>query len=261
MGNKSLLFVGNINSFVVKSIMESLKSAGCECLVSTTAVTAIEKHVNEADALFLYVDDELIDSNQDVLVFIKDTCVGDDKKIFIMGYPDTIGKMLGNFPQEVIGSVFERPIDTSEVVSKIVSDLEKDSTSTKRKHILVVDDNGTFLRTMKSTLEENYRVSMVNSAINAMTFIATRKPDLILLDYEMPVCNGPQMLEMLRAEVTTETIPVIFLTGHGDRDSVQKVVKLKPQGYLLKTLAPAKILENINQFFENERIRKIEESK
>ena len=48
-------------------------------------------------------------------------------------------------------------------------------------------------------------------------YIADNKPDLILLDYEMPVTSGPQVLEMIRSETKTDTIPVIFLTGKGDR--------------------------------------------
>ena len=76
------------------------------------------------------------------------------------------------------------------------------------------------------------------------------KPDLVLLDYEMPVCDGGQVLEMIRSEEGLSDIPVIFLTGTVDKERVQKIVPLKPAGYLLKTMQPEEIKKNIGEFFE-----------
>jgi CheY-like chemotaxis protein len=78
---------------------------------------------------------------------------------------------------------------------------------------------------------------------------AENKVDLILLDYEMPVTDGPQVLEMLRADPDTKDIPVIFLTGKGDKESVMSVVSLKPDGYFLKTMGKKDLLEKIKVFF------------
>nr|MCR5100441.1 response regulator [Butyrivibrio sp.] len=80
-------------------------------------------------------------------------------------------------------------------------------------------------------------------------FLAKNMVDLILLDYEMPVTNGPQVLEMLRSEPSTSTIPVMFLTAKGDKESVLKVVALKPEKYLLKTMPPAELISTIDEFF------------
>ena len=57
-------------------------------------------------------------------------------------------------------------------------------------------------------------------------------------------------MEMIRAEVSTRDIPVIFLTAKGDKESVKSVLSLKPAGYLLKTMDSEQIVENIDQFFE-----------
>ena len=51
----------------------------------------------------------------------------------------------------------------------------------------------------------------------------------------MPVVDGPQVLQMLREEPETANIPVIFLTGIGTKEAVQRVMALKPSGYILKT--------------------------
>ena len=67
----------------------------------------------------------------------------------------------------------------------------------------------------------------------------------------MPITDGPTVLEMIKSEETTEDIPVIFLTGKGDKESVMKVVSLKPNGYLLKTLNQYELLKAIREFFES----------
>ena len=120
-----------------------------------------------------------------------------------------------------------------------------------RKSVLVIDDNTVLLRTVKDMLADRYDVSIATSGTQAFMVMQKRRPDIILLDYEMPVCDGKQVLEMIRSDVETRDIPVIFLTGKDDRDSVMNVMALKPQGYLLKTLPPAVIVQNIDDFFTN----------
>lgn len=75
--------------------------------------------------------------------------------------------------------------------------------------------------------------------------------DLILLDYEMPVTDGPQVLEMLRSDDETKSIPVIFLTGKDDKESVMSVLALKPEGYILKTSGKEEIENTLRTFFVN----------
>lgn len=67
-------------------------------------------------------------------------------------------------------------------------------------------------------------MTIVTSGAQAMMYVADNQPDLILLDYEMPVTSGPQVLEMLRSEPKTAKIPVIFLTGKGGRDKLVESV-------------------------------------
>ncbi len=66
----------------------------------------------------------------------------------------------------------------------------------------------------------------------------------------MPVCDGRQVLEMIRSEKELADIPVMFLTGRVDKESVSKVISLKPAGYLLKSLPPEKIRKEIDDYFK-----------
>ena len=120
----------------------------------------------------------------------------------------------------------------------------------KKKKILVVDDSDVMLQAMKRLLEDTYEVSLAKSGVAAIRSMTLDRPDLVLLDYEMPVCDGKQVLEMIRAEEELANIPVIFLTGRTDRESVRNVVALKPAGYLPKSMKSDEIKKNIKAYFD-----------
>ena len=77
----------------------------------------------------------------------------------------------------------------------------------------------------------------------------TNRPDLVLLDYEMPIVDGKQVLEMIRSEHDFADIPVIFLTSREDQESKEAAMALKPEGYLLKSMEPGEIVKAIDEFF------------
>lgn len=118
-----------------------------------------------------------------------------------------------------------------------------------KKKILVVDDSNFMLTLMQDLLKKDYAVQTATSGLSAIRSIALNRPDLVLLDYEMPVCKGSQILEMIRADAEFSDISVVFLTGKADRESVRKVLEFKPDGYLSKALAPEAIKEEIDRFF------------
>lgn len=119
--------------------------------------------------------------------------------------------------------------------------------SQEKKHILVVDDNAMMLKTIKESLRDNYEVATAISGKVALKFLENKTVDLILLDYEMPVESGPQVLERLRANDATKDIPVIFLTGVKEESKIRKVLSMKPQGYLLKPIEHAKLIDAIKR--------------
>lgn len=128
---------------------------------------------------------------------------------------------------------------------------EKIAVSRKKK-VLIVDDSDFILKTMQKVLGDDYEVLTVTSGLAAIRSITLDRPDLILLDYEMPVCKGNQIFEMIRAEEGFSDIPVIFLTSKVDRESVRRVIELKPNGYLTKSLSPEAIKKEVDHFFEKQ---------
>lgn len=137
-----------------------------------------------------------------------------------------------------------------EEVSKYVKQNNQSSHSNQQKKILIVDDSDTMLYAMKNLFSKDYHVTLAKSGTAAIRCITLNRPDLVLLDYEMPVCDGAQVLEMIRSEPEFSDVPVYFLTSRVDKESVEKVIPLRPSGYLLKSQPPEEIKKNVDDFFK-----------
>ncbi|MBO5341484.1 MAG: response regulator [Lachnospiraceae bacterium] len=105
---------------------------------------------------------------------------------------------------------------------------------TNSAHILIIDDNALVLRNMKVLLDDKYSVSVAASATQAYMAMEKRKPNLILLDYEMPEMNGKDLYIKLKQDEAYKDIPIVFLTSAADADIVQRLLSLRPAGYILK---------------------------
>ena len=134
-------------------------------------------------------------------------------------------------------------------VEKFLMKRKAEEGAAGKPKVLVVDDSLTIRHGMKQLLEADYEVALAESGIAAIRTITLNPPDLVLLDYEMPVCDGKQTLEMLRSDPAFADTPVIFLTGRRDTQSMIGVMPLKPAGYLIKHSKPEEIKKEIDNFF------------
>lgn len=144
-------------------------------------------------------------------------------------------------------------LNASNAMSEIGKYLMEKEANAKPK-ILIVDDSITIRQGIKRLLTNDYDITEVSSGVAAIRSITLDRPDLVLLDYEMPVCDGSHVLEMLRSEKEFVDIPVIFLTTRDDQESVKKVLSLKADGYLLKYLKPTDIKQRIDEFLKSKRV-------
>ena len=142
---------------------------------------------------------------------------------------------------------FAKPFNAKEIREKLLN-LSKNSTEIN-KTILLVDDDAVMIRTLREGLSSSYKVLPANSGLNALKILERVKPDLILLDYEMPEMNGTQVFEVLKGNSELSKIPVMFLTAKTDQDSLEKIEELRPQGHMLKTLPLKEIKERLQEYF------------
>ena len=88
---------------------------------------------------------------------------------------------------------------------------------------------------------------MATSGVKAISLICKKLPDIIFLDYDMPMCDGKMTLEMIRDVEEAKDIPVVFLTGVSDKAHIEAVLALKPAGYMLKPANADKIFDTIER--------------
>ncbi len=245
---QNIMIISEVQSYLVVSLKEKFEEAEYQVIQVTADIDAISRVEEPVSVMLLYTDEQMGEKLQE-LNYIKDKSAEEDIPIFAIGDMDELRAVEKMIPKHLIREEFSRPVNVNEVVGTIAS-YEKKFGKQNKKKILVVDDSGAMLRNVKGWLEEQYQVILANSGAMAIKYLAMNRPDLVLLDYEMPVVDGKQVLEMIRSEHEFADIPVFFLTTKGDRESVMNVMALKPEGYLLKTMEPAQIIETINAFFE-----------
>ncbi|MCM1297463.1 MAG: response regulator [Muribaculaceae bacterium] len=127
--------------------------------------------------------------------------------------------------------------------------LEQTSDAPDRKHILIVDDDLNMLKILRYYLQDTYKVTVVNSGKVAVDFLEKYTPDLILLDYMMPVVNGAAVLKVIKSREATKDIPVYFLTGRTDETTVAECLSLNPAGYIVKPVAKDALLAKMEEAF------------
>lgn len=249
MFNKKILLVRNEQTFLVNAIKNALNAAKFLVDEAAYSLADLSAKARDANLILLYTDNEL-EEHRDAMVYLKDLSMEDNIVMMVIGNKDAFDFVHQYIPKEDVAYEIERPLDMADLVQKaqIVTDDEYEFQ--RRKSILIVDDDLTFLQMIREWLKDTYRVGMANSGTQAVAWLATNKADLVLLDYDMPVLDGPKVLEMLKSESFSSSTPVMFLTGKNDKESVTNVIALKPADYLLKTISKDKLLSTLDAFFK-----------
>ena len=283
-----ILFITEKVSFISEGIINHLKAQDFEVLTVKPDVTAISNFLKEDNGdeenpidpevaallsqeggtedgssggeekkddiprifiLYLQGEDNLM---IDVLGYIRDLVEDRGIRFFVIGTQEELDAVVGK-KADYVAQMYTRPVDLGELIKRLQKEGEAVDKLKEFKSILIVDDDATALRSMKNLLSTHYKILVANSGMNAITILAKNKVDLILLDFEMPIVNGPKVLEMIRSDPNTANIPVMFLTAKGDKRSIMEVLRFKPEKYLLKTMLPKDILDSIDDFFKTKR--------
>ena len=115
--------------------------------------------------------------------------------------------------------------------------------------LFLVDDNIVNLEVGKSVLQEKFSVLTILSGEKLFSAMKKARPDMILLDIEMPGMSGFDAIKELKAAPDTKDIPVIFLTGNTDPVSKGMGRSLGAVDYILKPYNPQQLLEKIDLYF------------
>jgi putative two-component system response regulator len=121
-----------------------------------------------------------------------------------------------------------------------------------KKNILVVDDVSTNLKCVDMILRDQYHVTLKKSGEEAVEYLGSHTPDLILLDIFMQGMNGYEVMEHLNRSPEMAKIPVILITAEVTPESREKGIALGALDFITKPINPRHLLSRIEAVFEEE---------
>ncbi|MDR2577389.1 MAG: response regulator [Chitinispirillales bacterium] len=114
-----------------------------------------------------------------------------------------------------------------------------------RKTIFLVDDNATNLTMAEETLSQHYRVIALSSAAAMFKALNKFRPDLILLDIEMPEMNGFDAMEQLKANNAYADVPVMFLSGRTETECEARAIEMGAVDFIMKPFLGPELLDRV----------------
>ncbi|MCR5024570.1 MAG: response regulator [Lachnospiraceae bacterium] len=238
-------------SVVVKGIERKLRDLGYQVDVVTGDIKLLSNYYSQADLFFLYLPGDVTDdeSKEKIVDEICNEVGFNKKKMILVGEEKSHDELSLNVPSIDRFMWLSRPLDMEKLEENVEKALESEVAADVKRKILIVDDDPSYAGMVREWIKDNYQVNVVTAGMQAIAFLLKHPVDLILLDYEMPVVDGPQVLQMLRQEPETRHIPVVFLTGVGTTEEVKRVMALKPSGYILKSTTRLALKEALAQQF------------
>ncbi|MBV9835590.1 MAG: phosphate regulon transcriptional regulator PhoB [Alphaproteobacteria bacterium] len=113
-------------------------------------------------------------------------------------------------------------------------------------HILLVEDEKSLVELLRYNLEQSgYRVTVATNGEEALTSVADDRPDLVLLDWMLPLMSGLEVCRQLRRQPTTSNIPIIMLTARGEEGDRIRGLDAGADDYVSKPFSPSELVARI----------------
>ena len=236
-------------SVVVKGIERNLQEEGFNTVLVNDTFEQVGGLAPQADLFLFYLPNDIASDIAKIEKFAK-VCAKINtygKNMVILGEKkDRKDIMNGRYGADDFVWL-DRPVDIKNLVNEMNVAMARPVVFGDKKRILIIDDDPSYASMVREWIKDTYKTDVVTSGMHAITFLLKNPVNLILLDYEMPVVDGPQVLQMLREEEATSNIPVIFLTGNGTKEAVTRVMELKPEGYVLKSTTREELLNYLSK--------------
>jgi len=124
----------------------------------------------------------------------------------------------------------------------------------KNLSILIVDD----VKSMRAIVQKMLRnidigktLHMAENGLEGLRILHSTRIDLAIIDWQMPVMNGAQLLEAIRNDKHLRDIPVLMVTGESEKEIVMEAAEIEVEGYLIKPLTPALLEDKIKTIMDH----------
>jgi len=129
-----------------------------------------------------------------------------------------------------------KPFTEVNLVERIESEIGTEYNEKKLPIILAVDDNVSILKSLNTLLSDEYKVCTLPKPERIKELLRTLEPDLFLLDCNMPVLSGFDLIPIIRKLPEHHDTPVIFLTSEGTQDNVYVALDNGASDFLVKPI-------------------------
>lgn len=152
------------------------------------------------------------------------------------------------------GNLFlEKPISPEEIIKAVAHELHR--TQKPEAKILIVDDDRQVLKALSALLIPwGFQVKTLAEPRHFWQTLAIAVPDLLILDVEMPGFSGIELCQVVRSEPRWADLPVLFLSGHNDREIIHQVFTVGADDYVQKPIIEPELIARILNRLERSRI-------
>jgi two-component system cell cycle response regulator DivK len=120
------------------------------------------------------------------------------------------------------------------------------------KTVLIVEDNELNMKLFHDLLEAHgYRTVETRNGVEAIDLARQHRPDLILMDIQLPEISGLEVTKRLKGDPELKAIPVVAVTAFAMRGDEERILEGGCQAYLSKPISIAKFIETIRHFVGN----------
>jgi two-component system, cell cycle response regulator DivK len=118
-----------------------------------------------------------------------------------------------------------------------------------QKSVLIVEDNELNMKLFNDLLEAHgYRTVQTKSGVEAVELARTHRPDLILMDIQLPEVSGLQVTQWIKDDESLRHIPVIAITAFAMKGDEEKIRQGGCEAYLSKPISVVKFLETVRSY-------------
>ena len=121
------------------------------------------------------------------------------------------------------------------------------------KSILIIDDHPVNLELVKVLMVlEGYEVHTAGDAEGALLLLADLRPDLILMDVQLPGMDGLELARRLKADPVHKDVPIIIITTEGSSEDRQRALQLGANAYITKPIQAPQVIAKVKELLKIE---------